>query len=186
MGIKRSTSFGNESNIVRDRCIREVAKSKAKIKYLVRIKVEDPTEEVIQEQIDYLKYNSYGTRITRVGMTEKDGLHILYFKCTGAKYPASYLADVKIEYADESSHEACIFYSELDRVLKHYVGKSYTLNGKFKDKLIKVLIDNKVLFILEHLPRVSNVYGVTPVGECSDNLLTGLLNVPCIVGVNRV
>lgn len=183
MSIRRSSSF--ESRSVLERCIREVKKSKAKNKYLVSIKVEDPTDEVIQEQIDYIKYNNYGSRITRVGITEKDGLHILYFKCTGTKYPVSYLADVRIEYADESNHEACIFYSELDRVLNRYVGRSYTLAGKFKDGIIRVLVEDKPLFILEHLPRVSNVYSVTPVGKCEDNLLTGLLNVPCIVGVNR-
>lgn len=181
MGIKRSTSFGNKSDTVRDRCIREVAKSKAKIKYLVSIKVDDPTEEVIKEQIAYLKYNHYGNRITRVGMTEKDGLHVLYFKCTGAKQPVVSLSDVTIEYADESNIEESSFYSELKMALDFYVGNDYKLEGKFGDKVIKVLVDEKILFILERVPGVNNNYGISFMRKCEENFIIQLLGVPGIV-----
>lgn len=180
MRIRRSNYFENTTSTL-DRCITDVKRSKAKMKYLVSIKVDDPTEEVIKEQIAYLKYNHYGNRITRVGMTEKDGLHVLYFKCTGAKQPVVSLCDVTIEYADESGIEESSFYSDLKMALDFYVGNDYKLEGKFGDKVIKVLVDEKILFILERVPGVNNNYGISFMRKCEENFIMQLLGVPGIV-----
>lgn len=75
------------------------------------------------------------------------------------------------------------FNSELKMVLDYYIEKDYNIEGKFGDKTIEILVDEKVLLKLEHLSGVNPKYGIRFVGKSDENFLMGLLNVPCVVDV---
>lgn len=85
----------------------------------------------------------------------------------------------KLKY--ESNIEESSFYSDLKMALDFHVGNDYKLEGKFGDKLIKVLVDEKILFILERVPGVNNNYGVTFMRKCEENFIMQLLGVTGIV-----
>lgn len=77
------------------------------------------------------------------------------------------------------------FHNELKMVLDYYVRKNYKLEGKFGDKIIKVFIDEKILFTLERLPGADINYGITFTHKSEESFLMELLGIPGIVDVYR-
>lgn len=75
------------------------------------------------------------------------------------------------------------FNSELKRVLDYYIEKDYNIEGKFGDKTIEILVDEKVLLKLEHLSGVNHKYGIIFMSKSDENFLIELLNIPCVVDV---
>lgn len=75
------------------------------------------------------------------------------------------------------------FNSELKRVLDYYIEKDYNIEGKFGDKTIEILVDEKVLLKLEHLSGVNHKYGIRFMSKSDENFLIELLNIPCVVDV---